>query len=60
MHGWSDTSLELLDRHLAPLAPIARIGVVFQDRLFVSWTYNDYGDEREHLSVGHPDRARVG
>jgi hypothetical protein len=49
---WSDASLELLDRHLASLAPIARIGVVLKDRLFVSWTYNDYGDEREHLSVG--------
>ncbi len=49
---WSEASLELLDRHLASLAPIARLGVVFRDRLFVSWTYNEYGDEREHFSVG--------
>lgn len=49
---WSDASPAVLDRHLAPLAPIARLGVVFGDGLVVSWTYNDYGDEREHLSVG--------
>lgn len=49
---WSDASLELLDRHLASLAPIARVGVVYRDGLFVSWTYNDYGDEREHLTIG--------
>jgi hypothetical protein len=49
---WSDSSLALLDRHLASLAPLARLGVVLKDRVFVSWTYNDYGDEREHLSIG--------
>lgn len=49
---WSDASLPLLDRHLASLAPIARVGVVLRERIFVSWSYNEYGDEREHLSVG--------
>jgi hypothetical protein len=49
---WSRESLALLDRHTTSLAPLARLGVVVADRIFVSWTYNEYGDEREHLSVG--------
>lgn len=49
---WSGATLEALDRHLATFAPSVRLGVVVLDRLVVAWTYNDYGDEREHLSVG--------
>ena len=62
---WSDASLALLDRHLDRLAPIARVGVSFKNTLFVAWTYNDFGDRREHLSVGFriapaPHRATAG
>lgn len=49
---WSGASLEPLDRHTATLAPVARLGVVFRDRYSVSWTYNDHGVEREHVSFG--------
>jgi len=49
---WSRESLALLDRHTTSWAPLARVGVVVAERIFVSWTYNEYGDEREHLSVG--------
>ncbi len=48
----SDTSFAPLDPHVADLGPVGRIGVVWK-RLSLSWTYNDYGDEREHLSVGY-------
>lgn len=42
-----------LEPHLVELAAVARVGAVFDDRFFFSWSYNDYGDEREHLSVGY-------
>ncbi len=48
----TDSSFAPLERHLASLAPIARLGLVVRDLVFVSWTYNDYGDEREHVTVG--------
>ncbi|MGH9464905.1 MAG: hypothetical protein ACRD0X_04620 [Thermoanaerobaculia bacterium] len=48
----TDSSFAPLDRHLASFAPIARLGLVLHDLVFVSWSYNDYGNEREHLSLG--------
>ena len=50
---FSHTSLPLLEPHLAPLAPITRIAVVVEGGFVLSWSYNDYGDRREHLSVGY-------
>ncbi len=49
---WSTASFAPLERHLAALAPLVRLEIVWRQGAFVSWTYNDYGDEREHLSVG--------
>jgi len=42
-----------LRRHLVPRAAVARVGVEVRDRILLSWTYNEYGDKREHLSVGY-------
>ena len=39
--------------HLEPVVPAARIGLLFGERLFVSWSYGDYGEKREHLSAGY-------
>jgi hypothetical protein len=41
-----------LEPHLATHAPVARLGVMLADRVELSWSYNDRGDEREHLSIG--------
>lgn len=46
------SSFAPLEDHLASFAPIARLGLVLRDLVFVSWSYNDYGNEREHLSLG--------
>jgi hypothetical protein len=45
-------SLEPLEPRLDPVAPVARVGIVFQDAFFVSWSYNDHGDRREHVGLG--------
>jgi hypothetical protein len=50
---FTDASFASLEPHLATSAPTARVGVVLKDRISLAWTYNDYGDEREHLSVGY-------
>jgi hypothetical protein len=49
---FSHASFTPLEPHLAARAPTARLDVVWRDRISLSWAYNDYGDEREHLSVG--------
>jgi hypothetical protein len=49
---WARALLPALEPHLTALAPAASLGVVLFDRLFVSWAYNEFGDEREHLSAG--------
>jgi hypothetical protein len=49
---FTDASYAPLERHLAGAAPAARLGLVYDRRYFLSWSYNDYGDEREHLSAG--------
>jgi hypothetical protein len=41
-----------LRSHLAARGSVARLSVVVVDRIFVSWSYNDYGARREHLSAG--------
>lgn len=53
---WTQASLAALEPHLEDFAPIARLGVVVGERLFASWSYNQYGDERRHFSIG----VRVG
>jgi hypothetical protein len=59
----TETTYDPLEPHLSPLATTARLGIVWNDRFFVAWSYNDLGDEREHLSAGYRvplgDRATV-
>ncbi|HKQ61553.1 MAG TPA: hypothetical protein VJS92_09675 [Candidatus Polarisedimenticolaceae bacterium] len=49
----SRTSLALLQPHLAEAAPVARLAVVVRDRVVVAWGYNEFGDRREHVSLGY-------
>ncbi len=50
---WSHASFGPLEPHLDGLAAAARVGVVLRDRIFITWSSNDYGDQREHWSVGY-------
>ena len=50
---WSDAYFHPLVPHLADLAPMARVAVDVSERVYVSWTLNEYGDERQHVSVGY-------
>jgi hypothetical protein len=49
---YAHASLAPLESHVVRRAPAARVEVMLRDRVFLSWTYNDYGDKREHLSLG--------
>jgi hypothetical protein len=49
---FTDASHAALEEHLVPVSPVARLGVLVKGRLALSWNYNEYGDEREHLSLG--------
>lgn len=49
----SHASLGALEPHLAELGAVVRVGILLNDAVFLSWTYNDYGDKREHLSLGY-------
>lgn len=49
---FSHASLAVLEPHIVPAAPIARVSVVLHDAVALSWTYNDYGDRRQHVSLG--------
>jgi hypothetical protein len=42
-----------LEPHLAGTAAIARLTLSVRDRMFVAWSYNDYGDEQAHLHLGY-------
>jgi len=50
---FANVSYAALEPHIATSAPAGRVSVVFDDRIYVIWSYNDYGDEREHVSVGY-------
>lgn len=41
-----------LEPHLETVAPAVHAALSLGDRFFVSWSYNEHGDEREHLSAG--------
>ena len=50
---FSESSLSYLDRHLEEVEPVAELGFVIQERILVSWSYNDHGTAREHFSIGY-------
>lgn len=49
---FSEASHDALEPHLVPVAPAARIGAVVRGKVVLTWSYNEYGDEREHLGLG--------
>ena len=50
---WSDVDYTPLEPHIAPFAPIARFELNYGEHAFLAWSYNEYGDEREHLHLGY-------
>jgi hypothetical protein len=50
---FSHASLEALEPHTDSFAHVLRVGVALYDRVLLAWTYNDYGDRREHVSIGY-------
>jgi len=50
---YSDASLDLLEPHLAEFTAVVRLQLALAERIYLAWAYNDYGDEREHLTVGY-------
>jgi hypothetical protein len=49
---YAHASLAPLEPHVERFAPAARVAVTVYDSVFVAWTHNDYGDGREHISLG--------
>lgn len=49
---FTEASLPELEPHLARNAAAGRVGILLGRRFFLSWSYNEYGDTREHLSAG--------
>jgi hypothetical protein len=49
---YAHASLDPLKPHVERFAPAARVAVTLFDNIVLSWTYNDYGDGREHVSLG--------
>ena len=52
----SDTSYGPLRPWIAETAAAASAGVVIRDRFFVSWSFNRFGTERQHLHFGYKVR----
>ncbi|MEO1366792.1 MAG: hypothetical protein AAFX50_06415 [Acidobacteriota bacterium] len=50
---FSESSLRFLEPHLEDIDAVAELGFVIQDRILVSWSYNDHGTAREHFAIGY-------
>ena len=50
---FSDASNPALEPHREPASAVARVGILFDGRVAAEWSYNQYGDGREHISVGY-------
>lgn len=50
---FTDASYAALEPHLESRTLAAEIGVVFAERYFLSWSYGDFGEKREHLAAGY-------
>lgn len=49
----SDASLDVLEPHTEGFAHVVRAGLLLWNRVVLAWTYNDYGDRREHVTIGY-------
>ncbi len=52
-HRFTDADDDVLERRLASNAAVGRLSVVLFQRLELTWSYNDRGDRREHLTLGY-------
>ena len=52
--------LDALSRHVDAGGALAKLEVVVARRVFVSWSVNEYGDEREHVGLGYRFRVERG
>jgi hypothetical protein len=50
---FAHASLESLEPHLERAAPAVRISILLRGSVYVSWSVNQFGDGREHLSAGY-------
>ncbi len=50
---FADASYDPLAPHLARAASAARVGVTVAERYYLSWSYNDHGERRGHLTIGY-------
>lgn len=60
-HRFTDADYEVLERRLASDAAIGRVSLILFRRLDLTWSYNERGDERQHLTLGYrvqPDFER--
>ena len=49
---WTRAVYSPLRPHLVRLAAAAKLELVVVQRLVVSWSYNDFGSERQYVSLG--------
>jgi hypothetical protein len=52
-HRFTKADNEALERRLASNAAIGRLSLILAQRIEVTWSYNERGDQREHLTVGY-------
>lgn len=50
---FAHASYDPLEPHLAGTASAAQLGVTVAERYYLSWSYNDHGERRGHLTVGY-------
>lgn len=50
---FSHTAFDPLEPHVAGAAPVVEVGLTLHQRIVLSWSYNEYGTERQHLSLGY-------
>lgn len=48
---WATSSLDLVERHLEPLAPELSVSVLVADRLSLTWTDNAFGTGDDHVHL---------
>jgi hypothetical protein len=54
---WDHVALDALAPHIEPSGAVAKLEAVVAGRVVVSWSVNEYGDEREHVGLAY--RIRV-
>ncbi len=50
---FDEVSLSALVPHIPKQGAVARLAVILAESVVASWTYNEYGDEREHIGLSY-------